>query len=110
MSVRMRHTHSQTRQRRSHHALVAQGLVKDIETGVSRLPHRIDETTGMYNGKQIASPAKAKLEKKHREGTKHEHVHRDEKDEKKPVEATQAASAAKISVTRPRAMGGGAGS
>ena len=32
-------------------------MVKDKESGNLRLPHRLDEATGMYRGKQIA-PAK----------------------------------------------------
>ncbi|MHB1162940.1 MAG: 50S ribosomal protein L32 [Minisyncoccota bacterium] len=58
MSVRMRHTRGHTGNRRSHHALEATVVVKDKESGNLRLPHRIDEVTGMYRGKQIA-PARA---------------------------------------------------
>lgn len=58
MSVRMRHTRGHTGNRRSHHALEAANIVVDKESGAFRLPHRIDETTGMYRGRQIA-PAKA---------------------------------------------------
>jgi len=53
MSVRMRHTRGHTNNRRSHHALSATVAVVDKESGNLRLPHRIDETTGMYRGKQI---------------------------------------------------------
>lgn len=53
MSVRMRHTSSHTRNRRSHHALKAMSIVKDKESDALRLPHRLDETTGMYRGRQI---------------------------------------------------------
>lgn len=53
MSVRMRHTSSHTKNRRSHHALKDASIVKDKESGALRLPHRLDETTGMYRGKQI---------------------------------------------------------
>ncbi len=56
MSIRMRHTKGHTGNRRSHHALVGVKAVKDTESGNLRLPHRIDETTGMYRGKQIFSP------------------------------------------------------
>lgn len=58
MSVRMRHTRGHTGNRRSHHALEAINVVVDKESGKLRLPHRLDEATGMYRGKQIA-PAKA---------------------------------------------------
>ena len=57
MSVRMRHTRGHTGNRRSHHALEAANVIVD-EGGSLRLPHRLDEATGMYRGKQIA-PAKA---------------------------------------------------
>lgn len=53
MSVRMRHTRGHTGNRRSHHALSATKAIKDEKTGTLRLPHRVDETTGMYRGKQI---------------------------------------------------------
>ncbi len=53
MSVRMRHTRGHTNNRRSHHALTAVAAIKDAKTGGLRLPHRVDESTGMYRGKQI---------------------------------------------------------
>jgi ribosomal protein L32 len=56
MSVRMRHTSSHTKNRRSHHALKNRSIVKDKESGALRLPHRLDETTGMYRGKLIVTP------------------------------------------------------
>lgn len=62
MTVRMRHTRSQTKSRRSHHALVKRNILKDKESGSLRLPHRIDEATGMYKGMLIA-PKKVKKEK-----------------------------------------------
>ena len=56
MSIRMRHTKGHTANRRSHHALVGIRAVKDKESGNLRLPHHLDEATGMYRGKQIFSP------------------------------------------------------
>ncbi len=56
MSIRMRHTSGHTGNRRSHHALKNMNIVKDKESGNLRLPHRLDETTGMYRGKQIFTP------------------------------------------------------
>lgn len=49
----MRHTSSHTKNRRSHHALKGESIVKDKDSGALRLPHRLDETTGMYRGKQV---------------------------------------------------------
>lgn len=53
MSVRMRHTRGHTNNRRSHHALVGVKAITDATSGNLRLPHRLDEATGMYRGKQI---------------------------------------------------------
>lgn len=66
MSIRMRHTKGHTANRRSHHALTATKSVVDKESGNRRLPHRLDEATGMYRGKQIFTPRvkTAKGEKK----------------------------------------------
>lgn len=81
MSIRMRHTRGHTNNRRSHHALVKANIVKDKDSGNLRLPHRIDEVTGMYRGKQIFTP-KVKAEHKSKvKGTstqpaeKHVHEH-----------------------------------
>jgi ribosomal protein L32 len=111
MSVRMRHTSSHTRNRRSHHALDAIKAVKGEKEGTLRLPHRIDEAAGTYRGKQIAPAveAKAKHYHEHAPGTHHEHAHRDEKNIPKPAAAVAAEQEAKA-VARPRSrsgMGGG---
>lgn len=76
MSVRMRHTRSHTRNRRSHHALEGTNIVADKESGALRLPHTLDESTGMYRGKQIVSKKEIKkVEKKQKEKAKeHEHI------------------------------------
>lgn len=73
----MRHTRSHTRNRRSHHALTAASIVTDKESGNLRLPHRLDESTGMYRGKQIVSKKEVKKEekKKREKAREHEHVH-----------------------------------
>jgi len=60
----MRHTRSHTRNRRSHHALKGTGTVADKDSGNIRLPHRLDEETGMYRGKQIAAPKEKKAKSK----------------------------------------------
>ena len=61
MSIRMRHTSGHTRNRRSHHALKDTNVVTDKESGNLRLPHRLDEVTGMYRGKQVAAPRAPKV-------------------------------------------------
>ncbi len=60
MSVRMRHTRSHTNNRRSHHALSGVSVITDKESGALRLPHRLDEATGSYRGRVIASPKEKK--------------------------------------------------
>lgn len=60
----MRHTSSHTKNRRSHHALTGTNVVVDKESGALRLPHRLDETTGMYRGKQIVAKKEIKKEEK----------------------------------------------
>lgn len=83
MSIRMRHTRGHTNNRRSHHALLATKVVKDKESGNMRLPHRLDEATGMYRGKQIAPPRAARATKEKVKGPStapvaphvHDHAH-----------------------------------
>lgn len=83
MSIRMRHTRGHTNNRRSHHALVATSVVTDKETGNLRLPHHLDEVTGMYRGKQIAPARAARVAKQKVKGVStapvaehtHEHAH-----------------------------------
>lgn len=52
MVVRMRHTRSQTNQRRSHHALKNPALSLDKAGGV-HLRHRANPKTGMYRGRKV---------------------------------------------------------
>lgn len=62
MVVRMRHTRSHTRNRRSHHALSKPALSKD-EAGRAHLRHRMSKATGAYRGRKVIDLEK-KLEKK----------------------------------------------
>lgn len=81
----MRHTSGHTRNRRSHHALKGTNIVTDKESGNLRLPHRLDEATGMYRGKQIAPAKTARVSKEKIKGSStapvaphvHEHAHED---------------------------------
>ncbi len=78
MSVRMRHTSSHSKNRRSHHALSNTTILKDGENGAIRLPHRLDEATGMYKGIQIVSTKVMKKEaqkEKVKASHKREHIH-----------------------------------
>jgi len=54
MAVPKRKTSKSKRDmRRSHHALKEINIIEDKESGEPRLSHRLDMSTGMYNGKQI---------------------------------------------------------
>lgn len=80
MSVRMRHTRSHTNNRRSHHALATTNVVTDAESGTKRLPHRMDEASGMYRGKQILSKRvlqrrEERAEEKSKKEMDHSHDH-----------------------------------
>lgn len=92
MSVRMRHTSGHTRNRRSHHALKNKVIVTDKDSGALRLPHRLDETTGMYRGKQIVAKKEVKAKAKDHKKRVEAHKHEDAAGEKQPmhVEAKEA--------------------
>ena len=62
MVVRMRHTRSHTKNRRSHHALAKPAISKD-ESGNFHLRHRLTSVTGFYRGRKVVD-LQAKLDKK----------------------------------------------
>jgi large subunit ribosomal protein L32 len=39
--------------RRSHDSIKDLNIIEDRDSGEPRLPHRIDLSTGMYNGRQV---------------------------------------------------------
>ena len=47
---------SKRNMRRSHDSLTRLNIVEDKDSGEPRLSHRIDKSTGMYNGRQILKP------------------------------------------------------
>ena len=44
---------SKRNMRRSHDFLIKLNIVEDKDSGEPRLSHRIDKSTGMYNGRQV---------------------------------------------------------
>jgi len=84
----MRHTSSHSKNRRSHHALSANSIVSDKESGALRLPHRLDESTGMYRGKQILPKKEMKKKAEHdqeKAKTKREQAHEHAEGVKEPI-------------------------
>lgn len=61
MVVRMRHTRSHTKNRRSHHRLAKPTLTKD-ESGNVHMRHRLSSITGSYRGRKVIDIT-AKLDK-----------------------------------------------
>ena len=117
MSIRMRHTRGHTGNRRSHHALEATSVVKDKESGNLRLPHRLDEATGMYRGKQIAPARAPKVAKANLKGpstepvAKHVHEHAAEEHSNAEVKSLKGVAGKIATGGRPKArsgFGGGA--
>ena len=54
MAVPKRKTsYSKKNMRRSHNGIKDTNIVLDKESGEPRIPHRIDASTGMYNGRKI---------------------------------------------------------
>ena len=46
-------TPSKRNMRRSHDSIKALNIVEDKDSGEPRISHRIDLSTGMYNGRQV---------------------------------------------------------
>ena len=111
MSIRMRHTSGHSGNRRSHHALKNTTIVKDKESGNLRLPHRLDEATGMYRGKQIFTPKTKTTKQSKAKGpdteptAKHTHEHAHE--EHANAEVKSKGVLGKVSASaRPKARSG----
>ena len=63
MVVRMRHTKSHTKNRRSHHALKSTSFAKCENCQVLKRRHNVCGTCGFYRGKKVLDLVK-KIEKK----------------------------------------------
>lgn len=97
---------------------MAQSIVKDKASGSLRLPHRLDETTGMYRGKQLLAPkTKTKREPKIKgpstepTAPTHAHEHAHEAHANAEVKGTRGFFGKVFKSSRPKArsgFGGGA--
>lgn len=70
MSVRMRHTHAHTRNRRSHHALTEPRLSTCADCGGTRLPHRACPNCGRYRGRVVVDVSAKVLKKEKQKKTR----------------------------------------
>ena len=52
---------SKRNMRRSHDSLVDMNIIEDKESGEPRLSHRVDLSTGMYNGRQVLKKKTSKV-------------------------------------------------
>jgi large subunit ribosomal protein L32 len=112
MSIRMRHTRGHTNNRRSHHALKNTNVIKDAESGNLRLPHRLDEATGQYRGKQIAPAKVARVSGSKVKGPStapvavHTHEHADEKHANAEMKGSRGVAGKVATGGRPKARSG----
>lgn len=89
MTVRMRHTRSHTRMRRSHHALEGPALSRCSHCGQEKFSHAVCFNCGWYNGRQVINVF-ARLDKKERKQKQKELEKAGEESEsKRPLDAKE---------------------
>lgn len=66
MSVRMRHTHEHTANRRSHHALKEPRLSTCDKCGAKHVRHTMCNECGVYKGREVVDVAQAQAKKAER--------------------------------------------
>jgi len=97
MVVRMRHTRSHTRNRRSHHALVGKSFSKCTNCGAQHLSHHVCMACGQYRGRVVVDVLAKKTKllkkkadaKKAKTGTAVKTEEKEEKAEKKEKKASK---------------------
>ena len=72
MSIRMRHTHGHTRNRRSHHALEMPRFSKCVKCGALHLRHRMCTVCGTYKGREVVDVMSKILKKEEKKKEKRE--------------------------------------
>ncbi|HEY4497853.1 MAG TPA: 50S ribosomal protein L32 [Candidatus Paceibacterota bacterium] len=71
MVIRMRHTPSHTKNRRSHHALQSAATLSCAQCNAPTLPHRVCAHCGFYRGRKVVDVLR-KLDKKTRKAREKE--------------------------------------
>lgn len=74
MVIRMRHNRSQSKSRRSHHALKAPTLATCKNCGANHRPHHMCLECGFYNGRQVMDLAAKKEAREARMKAKREMI------------------------------------
>ena len=72
MTVRMRHTHGHTCNRRSHHALAIPRLSKCVKCGNLHLRHYMCKSCGTYRGRAVVDVMKKILKTEQKRKDNHE--------------------------------------
>lgn len=70
MSIRMRHTSSHKKQRRSHHALRPVSVSKCPKCGKEKLPHTLCANCGFYKNREVLNVLKKITKKGKKEKSK----------------------------------------
>lgn len=90
MSVRMRHTRSHTKNRRSHHALVEPRLSVCSDCGASHLRHHICEKCGRYRGRVVIDVAQKIIKKQKKVSARKEAAQEATKEEEESASTEEA--------------------
>lgn len=88
MTVRMRHTRSQTANRRSHHALEQVRLSKCPDCSAMHLRHRVCQNCGKYRGKAVGVIAEARVARASRRADRLKAMGEQKKSEEKEEKAS----------------------
>lgn len=70
MTIRMRHTNSHKKQRRSHHALCPVSVSKCPKCGKEKLPHIVCASCGFYKNREVLNVLKKTTKKEKKEKSK----------------------------------------
>lgn len=101
MVIRMRHTRSKTKSRRSHHALTAPNLSTCSNCGAHHRPHHMCLDCGFYKGRQVMDLAAQKKAREERIAKKKELI-KTQHESIAPTESDAVAEAAPTETESPK--------